>query len=109
MYKGYKIGVAVPAYNEEKLIGETLKGIPSFVDRIYVVDDCSEDRTAEIAEQFSKRDLRISLIRHEKNMGKGAATISGWKAGIKVVWIYLLQWMQTGRWIQKICQLYLIQ
>ncbi len=85
MYRGYKIGVAVPAYNEEKLIGETLKGIPSFVDRIYVVDDASTDNTSKIVEEFMKKDSRIVLIRHSENKGVGGAIVSAWKRGIEEV------------------------
>ncbi|MEM2191836.1 MAG: glycosyltransferase [Archaeoglobaceae archaeon] len=83
MYKGKKIGVAIPAYNEEKNIGRVLSEIPEFVDRIYVVDDGSTDKTPEIVEEISKKDHRVFLIRHEKNMGKGAATVTGWKRGIE--------------------------
>ena len=43
MYKEKTIGVVVPAYNEEKLIGRTLDTIPDFVDQIIIVDDCSHD------------------------------------------------------------------
>jgi len=85
MYRGYKIGVAVPAYNEERLIGETLKGIPSFVDRIYVVDDASTDNTPKIVEDFMKKDSRIVLIRHSENKGVGGAIVSAWKKGIDKV------------------------
>jgi glycosyltransferase involved in cell wall biosynthesis len=48
-YKDKRIGVVVPAYNEEKLLGRTLSTIPEYVDRVYVVDDCSTDKTGEIA------------------------------------------------------------
>jgi len=83
VYRGRKIGVAVPAYNEEKYIAKTLEEIPDFVDRIYVVDDCSKDGTAKIVEDFMKKDRRIELIRHEKNLGVGGAIVSGWKKGLQ--------------------------
>lgn len=83
MYKGYKIGVAVPAYNEEKLIGETLKEMPSFVDRIYVVDDGSKDNTSKVVEEIMKYDKRVLLSKHEQNKGVGGAIVSGWKKGLE--------------------------
>jgi glycosyltransferase involved in cell wall biosynthesis len=49
MYENTTVGVVVPAYNEASFIGEVIESIPSFVDRCYVVDDCSTDGTwAEI-------------------------------------------------------------
>jgi glycosyltransferase involved in cell wall biosynthesis len=83
VYRGKKIGVAVPAYNEEKLIGETLKGIPEYVDRIYVCNDGSTDRTAEIVKVFMEKDRRIFLINHEKNMGVGKSIIDCYKKGLE--------------------------
>jgi glycosyltransferase involved in cell wall biosynthesis len=79
MYKEQKIGVVVPAYKEEEFIGETLSGIPSYVDKIYAVDDASTDNTAEIIEKFKNKDERIVFIRHEKNSGVGAAIVTGYK------------------------------
>ncbi len=77
----YKIGVAVPAYNEERLIGETLKGIPEYVDGIYVVDDCSKDRTSEVVKSFT--DTRVVLIRHGKNKGVGGAITTAYKKALE--------------------------
>ena len=45
MYEGHSVGVVVPAYNEEGLIGDVIRTMPAFVDCIYVVDDCSTDGT----------------------------------------------------------------
>lgn len=45
MYRDYTIGVVIPAYNEEKLVGSVIRELPDFVDRVYVVDDCSTDDT----------------------------------------------------------------
>jgi glycosyltransferase involved in cell wall biosynthesis len=44
MYKEHRIGVVVPAYNEQELIRETLSSIPDYVDRVYAVDDASKDK-----------------------------------------------------------------
>jgi len=45
MYRNHTIGVVVPAYNEEGFVGDVVRAMPSFVDRIYVVDDRSTDDT----------------------------------------------------------------
>ncbi|WP_297477067.1 glycosyltransferase family 2 protein [Thermococcus sp.] len=82
MYKGKKIGISIPAYNEEKLIGKTIKEIPDFVDRIYVVDDASIDGTSKKVEEIMKTDKRVQIIKHKENQGVGGAIISGWKRGL---------------------------
>jgi glycosyltransferase involved in cell wall biosynthesis len=76
MYEGKSVAVVVPAYNEEQLVGETVRGIPAFVDRILVVDDCSRDATVERA---AAADPRVEVIRHERNAGVGAAIVTGYK------------------------------
>jgi len=80
LFKAYKIGVVVPAYNEELLIQETIDGIPEYVDKIYVINDCSTDRTGEIIDQMT--DSRIVPIHHKVNKGVGAAIINGYKRAL---------------------------
>jgi glycosyltransferase involved in cell wall biosynthesis len=82
MYKNRTIAVVVPAYNEENLISDTLKSIPQFVDRIFVVNDGSEDSTGIKIDELSRHDPRISHILHERNKGVGAAVISGYKRSL---------------------------
>ena len=78
MYKGKKIALVIPAHNEERLIGATLERAPETIDRIYVVDDASQDQTADIVRKYAEIDPRVELIQHEKNKGVGAAIITGY-------------------------------
>jgi glycosyltransferase involved in cell wall biosynthesis len=74
-----RIAVVVPAHDEEQLIASTLAAIPYFVDAIYVVDDASGDATAERA---ATGDPRITVIRHERNAGVGAAIVTGYRHAV---------------------------
>ena len=76
MLDGKRVAVVVPAFDEERLVGETVRGIPEFVDRIFVVDDASRDGTS--AEAKSVGDPRVEVVRHERNAGVGAAIASGY-------------------------------
>ncbi len=71
MYKNKKIGIYVPAYNEEENIESVIKTMPDYVDYILVVDDCSQDKTAEIVTRHAARDKRITLERNKVNRGNG--------------------------------------
>lgn len=78
MYLEKTIAVVVPAYNEEKLIGQTLTSIPDFVDSIIVVDDASSDDTAQIVKKMAEENKSIHLIEHEVNEGVGGAIAAGY-------------------------------
>jgi len=80
--KGKRIGVVVPAYKEEKLIGRVIETMPEFVDGIYVVDDCSPDGTSGRVQAYvdqPQMNGRLKLIRHKVNKGVGAAIVTGYK------------------------------
>ncbi len=55
MYKGKRVGVVVPAYNEEGLVGTVIETMPAFVDRVYVVDDASTDGTWQEIQRAAER------------------------------------------------------
>jgi len=77
MYQKYKLGIVIPAYNEEKLIAATIKAMLPAADRLYVIDDASTDRTCQAIESFP--DKRICLISHKTNQGVGAAITTGYR------------------------------
>ncbi len=77
MYRNKSVSLVIPCRNEEKLIIPTLQGVPEFVDKIFVIDDKSTDKTAELVKNY--QDIRVKLILHEKNIGPGAAIITGYK------------------------------
>jgi len=77
MYSNKKIGVVVPAYNEEEHVGAVIRTMPHFVDRIYVVNDASIDRTSEIISNEAEQDLRVAVINRESRGGVGAAIMTG--------------------------------
>ncbi|CAN5643456.1 N/A [soil metagenome] len=81
MLEGKRVAVVVPAYDEERLVVETLSGIPAFVDRIYVVDDASRDGTAAAAGAVG--DDRVEVIPHERNAGVGAAIVTGYRRALE--------------------------
>jgi len=81
MYKEKTIAVVVPAYNEEKLIGRVISTMPTYVDKILVVDDGSGDHTSEIVKSFE--DSRTILLRHEVNRGVGAAIATGYHRALE--------------------------
>ncbi|MGI0011404.1 MAG: glycosyltransferase family 2 protein [Nitrosopumilaceae archaeon] len=64
----------IPAYNEERSIGDMIKRTLNHVDKVIVCDDGSDDGTLKKA-----KDTGAVVIRHEKNLGKGAALKSLFK------------------------------
>jgi len=70
-----KISVVIPAYNEEKAIGEVVRGVPdNSVHEIIVVDNGSTDNTANQAVLAGARVVR------ETRRGYGSACLAGAKA-----------------------------
>jgi len=70
--------IIIPVYNEEKTIKDVLEiAISIFNDKnfeIIVVDDGSTDNSYSIIKKYEKY---IKILRHNKNIGKGRAIITG--------------------------------
>lgn len=81
MYKDKKIGVVIPAHDEEKLIGRVIETMPDFVDKIIIVDDASKDKTVEVVEKYMHEagESKLILLKHNSNRGVGGAIVTGYK------------------------------
>jgi glycosyltransferase involved in cell wall biosynthesis len=80
MYRELSVAVVVPAFNEERAIGQAVASVPSFVDRVVVVDDASRDATAEVVARMQGRACEI--VRHDQNRGVGAAIVTGYRRAL---------------------------
>lgn len=78
------LSIVVPCYNEEKLLERSIAQVlqlRSDVDNleIVIVNDCSKDRSGEIAQSLASRHDCIKYIAHQFNQGKGAALRTGFE------------------------------
>lgn len=81
MIKNKKIIVVLPAYNAEKTLLATLNEIPfDIVDDVILVDDCSSDKTIEIAKLFGLKHV----YKHDSNLGYGANQKTCYKKAIEL-------------------------
>ena len=67
-----KVSIGLAIYNEEKNIKNLIQLILSKSHKnfeLIISDDCSEDKTYEICNEFQIKDNRIKLYKHEKNIG----------------------------------------
>src|SRR5258708_7027359 len=66
MINGKRIAVVMPAYNAERTLEKTVRELPDVVDIKILVDDCSKDKTALLAES-----LGVQTFVHDANYGYG--------------------------------------
>jgi glycosyltransferase involved in cell wall biosynthesis len=73
------LSVVMPVYNEAATIAEVIKVVllQRPVQQLIIVDDASTDGTWEKLQSATNGDSRVTLVRHGKNQGKGAALRTG--------------------------------
>lgn len=73
------ISVIIPAYNKEECIEVTIRSLLSSdypIEKIFVVNDASTDKTREIVERLSKEFKKVVLLNRETNSGKASVSIN---------------------------------
>jgi glycosyltransferase involved in cell wall biosynthesis len=79
-----KVLVFTTAYNEAKTVGDVLTRTLDILEEqdyqteILVVDDASSDDTVDVV-----REYPVTLVRHPRNLGPGAATQTGYKYAVR--------------------------
>lgn len=85
MFRGKKIAVVIPAYNEEKFVQSVVQSLPEYIDKTIAVDDASTDRTlSNLEDLVSKDSNQIVICRHAKNQGVGGAIATGYKKALEL-------------------------
>jgi glycosyltransferase involved in cell wall biosynthesis len=72
MLKEPLVSVLMTAYNRELFIRDAIESVlnSSFNDfELIIVDDCSSDRTLEIAKYCAAQDGRVKVFKNEQNLG----------------------------------------
>jgi glycosyltransferase involved in cell wall biosynthesis len=74
------LSVVIPAYNEKATLTAVVRKVidlaPGLLE-IVIVDDCSTDGTAEIADDLARSSKQVQVVHHLKNAGKSAALKTG--------------------------------
>ncbi len=89
-----ELSVVVPCYNEEKLLEKSIEQVLSLRSsiehiEIVIVNDCSNDKSGEIAQRLANAHDCIKYFMHEVNQGKGAALRTGFeKASGEIICIH---------------------
>ncbi len=72
------ISIIIPLYNEERSIKNVLNRIPNHnLREIILIDDGSTDNSVKKVEELN--NIKIKIIKHGKNLGYGAAILTGFK------------------------------
>jgi glycosyltransferase involved in cell wall biosynthesis len=76
-----EVAVVIPCYRSADTIADVVEAVPPQIGSIICVDDASDDGLPGVLSQLRERHPRLTIVTHERNLGVGAATVSGyWRA-----------------------------
>jgi glycosyltransferase involved in cell wall biosynthesis len=93
------VTVMVPAYNEEGYLESTVKSVSKIVNGLFkdyeilIFDDCSTDRTGEIADALAKNNKKIKAFHNKINKGLGY----NYRQGVKIAQEEYFCWIPADR------------
>ena len=77
MYRDLRVAVAIPAYNEERLVRRTVETMPDFVDLVVVTNDGSTDGTLEELHRIADDHKTVVVLDNDRNRGVGYTVVRG--------------------------------
>jgi len=77
-----RLSLVIPCYNEEKTLESCIDKVLEIQDEgltleLIIVDDCSKDKSRQVAAKLAERVPGMVLMHHDVNQGKGAALRTG--------------------------------
>jgi glycosyltransferase involved in cell wall biosynthesis len=77
-----KLSIVIPCYNEERTLSECVDAVRQIADEtleleLIIVNDCSKDKSLEVARGLASEIPGLVVLHHEVNQGKGAALRTG--------------------------------
>lgn len=100
MERQVSVSVIMPAYNAEKYIAEAIESVlcQDVPLELLIIDDCSTDRTAEIAGRYADGG-RVVLIRNFRNLGVAESRNTGIRraAGSYIAFLDADDWWAAGK------------
>lgn len=85
-YPDVSLSVVLPAYNEEKVIEETVKRSVASLRRmvgtfeVILINDASRDRTPELADKLAQEFLEVTVIHNQRNLKQGGSLLKAFGA-----------------------------
>jgi glycosyltransferase involved in cell wall biosynthesis len=89
-HKSLTLSVVIPCYNEANSIREVLEKVEAvqLADEIIIVDDGSTDGTRDVLKEIeAEQRPGVRILYHPRNLGKGAAVMTGFQAATSDVFL----------------------
>ena len=76
------LSLIIPCFNEERTLANCVGRCLALKEHgldieLVIVDDCSTDGSYQVAQELAAKHEEVTVVRHEKNKGKGAALRTG--------------------------------
>jgi len=78
---GSKVAVVIPSYRVTRHILDVIAGLPAWIWRIYIVDDCCPEGSGALVQAHSADDRTI-VVFNETNLGVGGAVMAGYSRAV---------------------------